>query len=142
MNANLLYSKIKSIKKRLPGNSLEKMALIYILKAQFYILLSSVLFLIAAIFIHRYSIFFLVFLYPAFTSGTIFIPMVLQEPGQANRYQAISYAPIIYLFSFILTLAVCIITYYINFKICLWVFTALYLYSIYIVFKKIKKRLK
>ena len=70
-----------------------------------------IFFLIAAIFIHRYFVFFLVFLYPAFVSGTAFIPMVLQESGKANRYQAASYAPIIYLLSFILTLAVSIIIY-------------------------------
>ena len=143
MNVNFLYKKIKSIKKRLPGNSLEKMALVCILKAQLAISVVIIISFILSVFVYKYFIILFAILYPAFITGTSFIPAVLQEPGQVNRLQALSYIKSTYIAYFIgYVIASLVIVKLYSFEYVIYTSIVCFIYSIYNAVIKVQKRLK
>ena len=132
MNFNYLY-------KKLPGNRFEKGALKDILVFQFISIVLSAIFFICSIYFNKYFIYGISFLYPILETGIYAIPIVLQEPGAANRYSAPSNIFLLYVFLFIITLIFTIITFLINYKITLIILTICYLISIFRILKQVKK---
>ena len=97
MKFNYLYNKI-------PGNKFEKDALVTILKLQLIAISLSIIFFSCSFYFNKYFIYAISLLYPIVETGIISIPIVLQEPGNANRYNAPSYAFFSYLLVFIFVL--------------------------------------
>ena len=75
-------------------------------------------------------IYTLIFLYPIIEVGIEGYAIVRQDPGAANRYNAIGALQFLYFLIFIPTLIVVLICMYFSFKITLLIMLALYLISI------------
>ena len=132
MTFNYLY-------KKLPGNKFEKEALIMILVLQFISIILSTIFFVCSIYFNKYLIYGISFFYPILETGIYAIPVVLQEPGAANRYNAPSNTFLSYIFLFIITLIFIITTLLINYKITLIILNIFYLISIFRIVKQVKK---
>jgi len=129
---NYLYQKI-------PGNKFEKDALDTILKLQLISIFLSIIFFSCSFYFNKYFIYAISLLYPILETGTSSIPIVLQEPGKANRYNAPSYAFFSYLLLFIFTLIFIIATLLFNYKITIIGLIILYLISVLRIIKQFKK---
>lgn len=88
MKINYLRKKIKKIKKELPGNRYEKQTFIEIHLYQLFSILLSPIAIALSYYISKYFLFLIIFLYPILEAGIIAVPMVLQLPGEPNRYNA------------------------------------------------------
>ena len=132
MTFNYLY-------KKLPGNKFEKKALIIILVLQFISIILSTIFFVCSIYFNKNFIYGISFFYPILETGIYAIPIVLQEPGAANRYNAPSNTFSSYIFLFIITLIFIITTLLINYKITLIILNICYLISIFRIVKQVKK---
>ena len=139
MNTKYLYRKLTKIKKTLPGNKYEKGAMIDVLKFQTIALIISIIFILFSFYFNKNFIYALVFLFPIIPIGTYAIPMVLQEPNQPNRFNALSHIFFGYFIVFILSLIFILITMWINYKVTLIAFVILYIISIYGLIYQIKK---
>ena len=139
MKITYFFNLLKKIKKNLPGNKYEKSAIIDIMTYQIISFSLSIFLIFTSFYFNEKIIYTLVFLYPLIPVGKYAIPIVLQEPNQPNRYNALSAVFTYYIFLFTIVLLFTIITLRIDFKITFFCYIFFYIISIYSLINQIKK---
>ena len=128
-----IYNIKRALKKLRPSSkrkNLEQQALLLVIKYQLFSIFLSIILSLCAIYINYKFIYTLIFLYPIIETGIEGYAIVRQEPGSANRYNAIGALQFLYFLIFIPTLIFTLIGMYFSFKITLILFLILYLISI------------
>ena len=121
-----LFKKMKSTSRK---RSIQQEAFLLIIKYQLGSIFLSIIFALCSIYFNYRFIYTLIFLYPIIEVGIEGYSIVRQEPGAANRYNAIGALQLLYFLIFIPTLLVVLVSIYFSFKITLLVMLVLYLIS-------------
>ena len=140
----MIFKKLYNIKKvfnkiykTVPGNKYERDALFFMLKLSLIFILISTASLLSSLYINKNFIYILIFLYPTIETCVSSIPIILQEPGQPNRFNAPTVIFVRYILITFLTLIITIILMYLSHELTLIYYLGAYLLSIYRLIHKI-----